>query len=100
MVDEDLRPTVQQLDTLLSQCIDESRSLTIELSPPILYDASLAAALEWLGRQMLQNYGLAVEVKADAKADPEGEDIRVLLFQSVRELLFNVVKHAKAPGPQ
>ncbi len=94
--DQDLQNMIQHVDALLGQCIDESRSLTIELSPPVLYDAGLAPALEWLARQMQQNYRLSVAVDADAEAEPEAEDIKVLLFQSVRELLFNVVKHAKA----
>ncbi|MGD0518591.1 MAG: MEDS domain-containing protein [Thermoguttaceae bacterium] len=93
---KDLQNLIQHLDTLLGQCIEESRSVTMELSPPILYDAGLAPALEWLSRQMRLNYGLLVEVETDAEAEPETEDIKVLLFQSVRELLFNVVKHAGA----
>jgi len=92
--DKDLQQMIQHLDMLLGQCIDESRSVTMELSPPVLYDAGLTSALEWLSRQMQQNYGLSVEVEADTTAEPETEDIKVLLFQSVRELLFNVVKHA------
>jgi PAS domain S-box-containing protein len=98
--DDELRQMIQNVDVLLGQCIDESRSLTMELSPPILYDGGLAAALEWLARQMLQSYGLAVEVEADPEADPEAEDLKILLFHSVRELLFNVVKHAKTQNAQ
>ena len=92
--DAELLTAFQQMDDILNQCIAESRSLTVEISPPILYDMGLAAALEWLGRHVQQTYGLAVSVAADPAADPETEDVRVLLFQSVRELLFNVVKHA------
>lgn len=95
--DEGLLPAIQQVDDLLSQCIDESRSLTMEISPPVLFDAGLAAGLEWLARRMEQNYGLAVAVDADPQAEPETEDVRILLFQSVRELLFNVVKHGEVP---
>jgi len=92
--DAETQGIVHQVDELLGQCIAESRSLTVELSPPILYDGGLAAALDWLARQMQQTYGLTVDVQADSAAEPGAEDIRVLLFQSVRELLFNVVKHA------
>jgi PAS domain S-box-containing protein len=92
----DLLTLIHNVDHLLGQCIDECRSLTVELSPAILYDAGLAAALEWLARQMLQNYGLAVNVFAEGEVEPEAEDIKVLLFYAVRELLFNVVKHAGA----
>lgn len=93
---KDLLNVIQHIDTLLGQCIEESRSVTMELSPPVLYDAGLVPALEWLSRQMRFNYGLSVEVDGDVRAEPETEDIKVLLFQSVRELLFNVVKHAGA----
>ena len=68
--------------------------MTVQLSPPVLYEAGLAAALEWLGRHMQETLGLAVEVEAAADAEPESEDLRILLFEATRELLFNVVKHA------
>ena len=66
---------IARVDELLSQSLDVSRSLTVELSPPVLYEAGLAAALEWLGRHMQETCGLAVEVEADPEADPESEDL-------------------------
>ena len=98
--DKDLHNLIQALDALLGQCIDESRSVTTELSPPVLYDGGLIQALEWLSRQMQLTHGLLVDVQAEVHAEPEGEDVKVLLFQSVRELLFNVVKHAGAHTAQ
>jgi signal transduction histidine kinase len=86
--------TLQRIDTLLDQALTESRTLTVELSPPVLYASGLKGALEWLTRHMEQTCGLSVELEADARAEPDSEDVRILLFQSVRELLFNVVKHA------
>jgi PAS domain S-box-containing protein len=93
--EEAVQDLVQQVKGLLDDSIQASRSLTVELSPPILYDAGLAAALEWLARQMQEKHGLSVQVEADPEAEPAGEDLRVLIFQAVRELLFNVVKHAQ-----
>ncbi len=95
ITDADLIGTVERTDELLSEAIAESRSLTVELSPPVLYAAGLKGALEWLGRHMEQTCGLAVEVEADPLGEADSEEVRVLLFQSVRELLFNVVKHAR-----
>jgi len=86
--------TLSRVDELLNQSLDVSRSLTVELSPPVLYEAGLAAALEWLGRHMQETCGLAVDTVADPRADPESEDLRILLFEAARELLFNVLKHA------
>lgn len=88
-------PVLERVQQILNQSIAESRSLSVELSPPILHAAGLADALHWLGDWMREKHGLEVEVQADEAADPAAEDIRVLLFHAVRELLYNVVKHAR-----
>ncbi|MEN6459280.1 MAG: response regulator [Thermoguttaceae bacterium] len=85
---------IGRIDELLNQSIARSRSLTVQLSPPVLYDAGFAAALEWLSRHVHETLGLAIEVQVDPDIEPEGEDLRVLLFDAARELLFNVAKHA------
>jgi PAS domain S-box-containing protein len=89
-----LRQQLTQVDELLVEAIGESRSLTAELSPPVLYDSGLTAALEWLARQMLGKHGLRVRVQAQAAAEPRSQAVRILFFTAVRELLFNIVKHA------
>ena len=90
-----LLETVERVDDLLSQTIAQSRSLTVQLCPPALYEAGLAAALEWLGRHMHETCQLVVNVEADPRVEPTSEDLRILLFEATRELLFNVVKHAR-----
>lgn len=96
LTDASVCKLLAEINDLLHEAIDASRSLTVELSPPVLYHAGLAAALEWLGQQMQQTHGLAVHVQADQTAEPAVEETRVFLFQAVRELLFNTVKHAQA----
>jgi signal transduction histidine kinase len=66
----------------------------VDLSPPILHDEGLTEATSWLAHQMENQYGLAVTIEAEEELPSPDEDLRVLLFQTVRELLFNVVKHA------
>lgn len=83
----------RQVIELLEEAIAASRSLSVELSPPMLYDAGLGAALEWLSCQMEEKHGLRVALAVSD--EPEDEDIRVFLFQCIRELLFNTVKHAE-----
>lgn len=82
------------LEGALDQAIAASKSLTMELYPPILYDEHLAQVLEWLAERMQRQHGLSVSVKADPGPIPMAQELRVALFQAVRELLFNVVKHA------
>lgn len=88
------RDAIARVDELLSQSIDASRSLTVELCPPVLRDAGLPAALEWLADWKREKHCLMVEVHVDKEANPASEAIRTLVFQVVRELLFNVVKHS------
>ena len=92
--DQEQRSSIDQIQGLLDESIKVSRELTADLSPPILKEAGLAPGLEWLARWMQDKHGLVVDLAVDPSASPEREDVRVLLFQSVRELLFNVVKHA------
>ena len=85
---------MQHVDGLVDRSIRLSRNLTHRASPPVLYDAGLAPALEWLGRQITDEHGIEVIVDCDDAAQPESQDTRILLYQACRELLFNVVKHA------
>jgi len=85
--------SLSEVDDLIAESLDITRSLTAELSPAILRRSGLAAALRWLGRWYEAQFALKVTVEAEEDVDVE-EEIRVALFRSVRELLFNVVKHA------
>jgi PAS domain S-box-containing protein len=80
---------------MIMESLKASRSLSAELSPPILYQHGLDKALEWLARWMGETHGLQVDLNLDPAAAPAKEELKILLFESVRELLFNVVKHAK-----
>jgi PAS domain S-box-containing protein len=90
----DMGSLIDEADDLLEQSIQASRDLTVDLSPPVLYEAGLVPALEWLARQMKTQHGLEVDVMADRDAGPESDEIGIFLFHAVRELLFNIVKHA------
>jgi PAS domain S-box-containing protein len=90
-----LKESARRLVQFLNEAIESARSLTFELSPPILHNTGLALSLHYLGERMKAKHGLTVNVQADEQAEPETEDIKVLLFQAARELLFNIVKHAR-----
>lgn len=71
-----------------------TRHLSIDLSPPILRDEGLTQAIGWLASQMQEQHGLHIELQAEGTFAIPDEEIQVLLFNCVRELLFNIVKHA------
>ena len=91
---KNVRHATDEVIELIDTAIETSRSLTAELSPPILLQRDLFLALEWLARWMHDKYELEVTLLAVKKIEPLKEEISLLLFQAARELLFNVVKHA------
>ncbi len=84
---------LQEADQLIDQSLTYTRTVVAELMPPTLRQFGLAAGLHWLGERMLQQ-GLHVSVDVPAVTPPLTEDQTTLLYQCVRELLFNVLKHA------
>jgi PAS domain S-box-containing protein len=84
-----------QTQATLDSSIAYTRTLIGELSPRVLYDFGLAVALHWLGDQM-RSHGLQVTIAGDPDSLDLRDDQTVLVFQAVRELLWNVVKHAES----
>ncbi len=97
---ESSRPNLEHVRRLLDQSIEVSRSLTAELAPPVLYEQNFSHALRWLGRWMEDKHHLSVTVSADGQEDTLPQEARVVLFQVVRELLFNTAKHAQVKQAQ
>lgn len=91
----DLADDLHQISRLLEQAIREARSLTFELSPPVLRELGLSAAISWLidtpGCQ-----GLNCRLRDDGAPKPLDDDVAAVVFKAVRELLTNAIKHAQA----
>lgn len=95
---EDLEGVVAHTERslqLLKDAIARTRQLTVNLNPPILEGEGLVGAIEWLRTQRRDLHGLTVEIHADEEIHVRPPDLRILLFQITRELLFNVAKHAE-----
>jgi signal transduction histidine kinase len=88
--------SLNEIGELIDQAIQYTRSLTFELSPPILYELGLEAALEWLTEQIQEQHGILIDFEDDRQSKPMSEEIRITLFKATRELLINIVKHAQA----
>jgi PAS domain S-box-containing protein len=87
------RAALDQVRALVDQAVGQSQSLSHELSPPALHQG-LDAGLEWLADRMEAQHGLAVDLDVDAAGEAIAEPLKTFLYKAVRELLFNVVKHA------
>jgi len=84
---------LMEADHAIIDALDYTRSLVAELAPPALQEFGLLEGFEWLAEQM-KNHGLKVTVHKHVQDVVLGADQAVLVFQSTRELLFNVLKHA------
>ncbi|MGV3773511.1 MAG: PAS domain-containing sensor histidine kinase [Verrucomicrobiales bacterium] len=93
-------PSVAEVQGLIEQAIMDTRSLTFELSPPVLYELGLVPAVEWLARKFQKEHSIVTRFNDDGLAKPLDDNFRIVLFQAVRELLVNIVKHARATHVQ
>jgi PAS domain S-box-containing protein len=85
-----------QVSAILSESIRQMRSLIFDLSSPLLYEMGLIPALEELGERLGREHGFAFSLLDNFTSPPLEEPLLVGVFQSVRELLLNAVKHARA----
>jgi len=85
---------LDEIQVSLSEAIAVTRNLSVDLNPVILQGKGLTDAMSWLAARMLEQHNLQVELEAKENFDGLDDNMRMLLFQSVNELLFNVVKHA------
>ena len=81
------------VEKLLDESIRKSRQLVHKLSPPVL-QMGLVPAIKWLAQQMEEQFGLKIQLEIKAERHFENESLRSFMFRSVKELLFNIVKHA------
>jgi signal transduction histidine kinase len=87
---------LDEIHEIIHQMIKDTRSLTSDLSPQVLYQLGLEAALECLTEQTSEQYGIMIDFEDDEQEKELEDDLKILLFQAVRELLMNVLKHARA----
>jgi PAS domain S-box-containing protein len=91
-----LRKSLEEVCGQISQAIDQTRDLTLELAPSVLYTLGLEAAVEDLADQFSDSDGFLCEVHVNGEPRPLSDEMRSLLYRAIRELLVNVSKHAHA----
>lgn len=81
---------------LLEDTIAQTRSLTFQLAPPVLYELGLGPALEWLSEQLTADHPTDFVFVENGEPLSLSDDNRSLLYAAAREVMLNVVKHAEA----
>lgn len=85
---------LSEIERMMEQALAVTRTLSLELNPPVLRSEGLDAALAWLGTHMEERHRLQVDLEVADGIKVTSEERRILLVQFARELLFNVVRHA------
>jgi signal transduction histidine kinase len=80
----------------LDKAVVQTRTLSFDLSPSILYDIGFEIAVEDLLEKFSNERKIEYEFENDEKNKPLTIPLKVLLYRSIRELLMNIAKHAKA----
>ncbi|GAB4294531.1 MAG: hypothetical protein Kow0090_09290 [Myxococcota bacterium] len=81
---------------LIDKAILATRTIMVEITPPILYALDFKAAIEWLVEQFNNKSNISIAFESNAQTVNLENETKTILFKATRELLTNVVKHSKA----
>jgi PAS domain S-box-containing protein len=93
---EDLARSLADVSKQLDIAVQQSRTLSFDLSPSVLYDLGLETAIEDLVDKFAAQRKIRCTFKNCRMDKPLAEDVKILLYRCVREVLINTAKHAKA----
>lgn len=85
---------LKRISQEIEQTIEDTRSLSFEISPPVLFKVGIESALQELKRQLYQNYGFSIYLHGHVENIPLSDDLKSFLYRSIRELVLNAFKHA------
>ena len=91
---EELAKEIGLIAEMVEQSIQDIRSLTFQMRPPLLATVGLVAAVRQLCIDLEEDYALEIKFCDDKKPKPLQYENSTALYRCVRELLLNVAKHA------
>jgi PAS domain S-box-containing protein len=94
--DDESRRAIDEAQQLLVQAIRETRALMTDVSNPVLYDMGLRVAVQSLTEEVTARKGISVSCSFDGRLTNLAQDLEVMIFQLVKELVQNIVKHSGA----
>lgn len=87
---------IAKIGNQLDSAVEQARTLSFDLSPSTLYDLGFETAAEDLIDRTSREGKIRCSFENSDEPKPLADDVKVLLYRSVRELLINALKHAKA----
>ena len=93
---ETLKPSLEKVWELIKQAVEQTRTLTFDLSSATLYTIGLEEAIEELAEDFAKDHKFKLHFSNDANQKTLTEQFKVLLYRAIRELLINISKHSNA----
>lgn len=91
-----LLPPLKQVGEQLLKIIKETKNLTFDLSPPVLYDFGFQEALKTLADTIKLKHNIHVQTYFEGEMDAFEDEIKIILYRNIKELIHNTIKHADA----
>lgn len=92
-----MKAALEEVCTVIDRIISQTRTLTFDLSSPVLYELGFEAAVEsWISERIQGRYDINCRFEAESSDTPIADEIKIVLFRAVKETLVNVVKHSQA----
>jgi signal transduction histidine kinase len=88
---------VAEIDRILEQSLNETRTISYLLHPPLLDEMGFASAATWYVEGFAQRSGIEVSIHMGKEIDRLPRETELALFRIVQESLINIHKHAKSP---
>ena len=80
----------------ISGALENSRKITYDLSPPVLYQLGLIDAIDWYADESKEKYGIDFKFNTNVSSVQLTEFKSILLFRCIQEAFTNTIKYAEA----
>lgn len=94
--DQAVADKISGIIKMVEEATRQSRTIMMELSPPILQQSGLVQAVRWWAGVIREKHGLDVAVTSEGTLGRFDPDVEATAFQGVKELLQNTIKYARA----
>ncbi len=97
---EDIRPSLEEVWMQIKEAVNQTRTLTFDLSSATLYTLGLEAAIEELAEEFSNKNEYQIHFHSSGDMKDISEELKILIYRTIRELLVNVSKHSQASEVQ
>ena len=92
IIDDDLK----FIELHISEALENSRKITYELSPPVLYQLGIIDALNWLFEDVEDTHKIKCRLNSNVTKIKLSDVKSILLYRSIQEVITNAIKYANA----